>query len=49
MLEAAPEWFFLAGLSMGGYVALEVMRIAPAGVERLALLDTPARSDTSPH
>ena len=38
--------FALAGLSMGGYVALEVMRQAPTRVERLALLDTSARSDT---
>lgn len=38
--------FALAGLSMGGYVALEVMRQAPERVERLALLDTQARGDT---
>ena len=31
-----------AGLSLGGYVALEVMRAAPARVERLALLGTAA-------
>ncbi|WP_137124894.1 alpha/beta fold hydrolase [Roseomonas sp. HF4] len=36
----------LAGLSMGGYVALEVMRQAPGRVTRLALLDTSARPDT---
>lgn len=36
----------LAGLSMGGYVALEVMRQAPERVTRLALLDTSARPDT---
>src|SRR3954463_847375 len=40
------ERFALAGLSMGGYVALEVMRQAPARVTRLALLDTSARPDT---
>jgi len=40
------ERFSLAGLSMGGYVALEVMRQAPGRVERLALLDTSARADT---
>ena len=38
--------FSLAGLSMGGYVALEVMRQAPERVTRLALLDTQARGDS---
>jgi pimeloyl-ACP methyl ester carboxylesterase len=38
--------FALAGLSMGGYVALEVMRQAPERIERFALLDTSARADT---
>ena len=46
ILEAAPERFSLAGLSMGGYVALEVVRQAPDRVEALALLDTSARPDT---
>ena len=46
ILEAAPERFALAGLSMGGYVSLEVMRQAPERVEALALLDTSARPDT---
>ncbi|MBA2510439.1 MAG: alpha/beta hydrolase, partial [Rubrobacteraceae bacterium] len=46
VLETAPERFALAGLSMGGYVALEVMRRAPDRVEALALLDTSARPDT---
>lgn len=46
LLGNAPERFSLAGLSMGGYVALEVMRQAPGRVERLALLDTSARPDT---
>jgi len=36
----------LAGLSMGGYVAQEIMRQAPDRVSRLALLDTSARPDT---
>lgn len=31
---------------MGGYVALEIMRVAPERVARLALLDTSARADT---
>ena len=42
----AGSRFSLAGLSMGGYVALELMRRAPARVARLALLDTSARPDT---
>lgn len=46
VLNAAPERFALAGLSMGGYVALEIMRVAPARIARLALLDTSARADT---
>ena len=46
ILEASPERFALAGLSMGGYVALEIMRQAPQRVEALALLDTSARPDT---
>ncbi len=40
------EHFALAGLSMGGYVSLEIMRQAPQRVRRLALLDTAARADT---
>jgi pimeloyl-ACP methyl ester carboxylesterase len=47
LLAGAPPRFALAGLSMGGYVALEVMRQAPERVTRLALLDTSARSDTA--
>ena len=47
VLEAAPpQRFALAGLSMGGYVSLEVVRQAPGRVEALALLDTSARPDT---
>jgi pimeloyl-ACP methyl ester carboxylesterase len=38
--EAPTERFAMAGHSMGGRVALEVMRLAPQRVERLALLDT---------
>ena len=45
ILEKAPERFALAGLSMGGYVAMELMRQAPGRVSRLALLDTVARPD----
>ena len=40
LLDAAPLRFALAGHSMGARVALEVVRLAPARVSRLALLDT---------
>ena len=46
ILDEAPPRFALAGLSMGGYVALEILRRAPGRVTRLALLDTQARADT---
>ena len=46
-LAGAPPRFALAGLSMGGYVAFEVMRQAPERVLRLALFDTSARPDTA--
>jgi pimeloyl-ACP methyl ester carboxylesterase len=45
VLAAAPPTFALAGLSMGGYVAFEILRQAPQRVQRLALLDTSARLD----
>jgi pimeloyl-ACP methyl ester carboxylesterase len=40
ILDVAPPRFALAGHSMGGRVALEVMARAPGRVQRLALLDT---------
>jgi pimeloyl-ACP methyl ester carboxylesterase len=46
LAQAPPGKFALAGLSMGGYVAFEIMRRAPGRVSRLALLDTTARNDT---
>ena len=46
LLDTAPERFALAGLSMGGYVAMAVMRKAPHRVTRLMLLDTTARPDS---
>ena len=46
ILAEAPEEFALAGLSMGGYLAFEILRQAPDRVTRLALLDTSARADT---
>lgn len=46
ILAAAPSGFHLAGVSMGGMVALEIMRLAPERVRGLALVDTNARPDT---
>jgi len=46
ILAAAPPRFALAGISMGGYICLEIMRQAPERVAKLALLDTSARPDT---
>lgn len=40
LLAQAPSRFALAGHSMGGRVALEVMRLAPERVTHLALMDT---------
>ncbi|MGB3336602.1 MAG: alpha/beta fold hydrolase [Devosia sp.] len=44
-LAMAPARFALGGLSMGGYVAFEIMRQAPERVTHLALFDTSARAD----
>ncbi|MBZ9935357.1 alpha/beta hydrolase [Mesorhizobium sp. BR1-1-16] len=46
ILEQAPAGFALAGISMGGYIAFEIMRQAPQRVMRLALISTSARPDT---
>ena len=45
ILDAAPPRFALAGLSMGGYIALEIVRQAADRVAKLALLDTGPRAD----
>jgi pimeloyl-ACP methyl ester carboxylesterase len=45
VLSQAPARFALVGLSMGGYVAFEIVRQAPERVAKLALLDTTARPD----
>lgn len=46
LLDEAPPRFALAGLSMGGYVAMALLRLAPERVERVAFLDTSGRADT---
>lgn len=45
ILAQAPPSFALAGLSMGGIVAMEIIAQAPERVERLALLDTNPRAE----
>ena len=46
ILDVASETFALAGMSMGGYVALEIMRQAPGRVTKLILMSTSAKPDT---
>jgi pimeloyl-ACP methyl ester carboxylesterase len=46
ILAEAPPSFGLAGVSMGGMVAMTIMRLAPERVRALALVDTNARPDT---
>ncbi|WP_316188799.1 MULTISPECIES: alpha/beta fold hydrolase [unclassified Bradyrhizobium] len=45
ILSEAPPRFALAGHSMGGYIAFEIMRQAPERVAKLALINTQARPD----
>src|SRR5438552_19083370 len=46
ILAEAPPRFALAGHSMGGYIAFEILRQAPDRVAKLALINTQARADT---
>ena len=46
ILAEAPPRFALAGHSMGGYIAFEIMRQASDRVAKLALINTQARPDT---
>ncbi|UYV38738.1 alpha/beta hydrolase [Rhodobacteraceae bacterium D3-12] len=46
ILMASPQKFALAGLSMGGIIAMEIMRRAPERVTRIALMDTNAQAET---
>ncbi|MFV0432196.1 MAG: alpha/beta fold hydrolase [Alphaproteobacteria bacterium] len=46
ILKQAPETFALAGLSMGGYIAMEIMRLAPSRVSHIAFLDTSWLADS---
>lgn len=47
VLAHAPPKFILAGLSIGGIVALEMWRQDPSRIQALALLDTNPHADTS--
>lgn len=47
VLDAAPPTFALAGFSLGGFVAQQILRMAPERVCRLALLDTTYLPDSS--
>lgn len=46
VLANAPPRFALAGLSMGGIVAMEIVRQAPDRVRKLCLMDTNASAET---
>jgi pimeloyl-ACP methyl ester carboxylesterase len=46
LLDDAPESFVLVGISMGGYIALEVVRQALGRVRALALISTSPTPDT---
>jgi len=46
VLADAPLRFAIAGLSMGGIVAMEVIRLAPERVDRIALMDTNPLAET---
>jgi pimeloyl-ACP methyl ester carboxylesterase len=41
-----PEKFVLGGLSMGGYIAQEILRQAPERISGIILMNTSARKDT---
>ncbi len=46
ILHATPARFTLIGLSMGGIVAMEILRQAPHRVDRLVLMDTNPLAET---
>lgn len=46
LLDQLPRRFALAGLSMGGMVAMEILRRAPDRVTRIALMDTSPLAET---
>lgn len=46
LLDQLPKRFALAGLSMGGIVAMEILRRAPDRITRIALMDTNPLAET---
>ncbi|GFE51417.1 hydrolase [Roseobacter cerasinus] len=46
LLDQLPRRFALAGLSMGGIVAMEILRRAPDRITRIALMDTNPLAET---
>lgn len=46
ILSQAPRQFILGGISMGGYVAFEMLRQAPQRIAGLILMDTNAAADS---
>lgn len=46
LLDVLPRRFALAGLSMGGIVAMELLRRAPERITRIALMDTNPLAET---
>lgn len=46
LLDQLPQRFALAGLSMGGIIAMELFRRAPERITRLCLMDTDVQADT---
>lgn len=46
ILDGLPAKFALAGLSMGGIVAMELLRRAPERITRIALMDTNPLAET---
>ena len=46
VLAQAPPRFALAGFSLGGFVAQQILRVAPQRVQRLALVDTSIHADS---
>ena len=45
ILDRAPEKFIPVGLSMGGYILLELLRQAPERIERFVIIDSSAAPD----
>ena len=46
VLAQAPPRFALAGFSLGGFVAQQILRVAPARVQRLALIGASIHADS---